>query len=404
MRYISTTLLSTLLLLLVALPASAQPDRNGTDVLWARDIEGATITFDGNLDEPVWAQAEKIMLQWDGGQPGTGGFIDGEWTPVEPSDPTNATIYLLRDGNTLWLGADVPDKSIGGATGLWKIDGLVVNILDRARLIEDRATSTDPNFFSGGRTEFIYSWWNGADTTDASAQYDDGTLVGGSRPLPGIGPRFNGFYGHNSTIGRDSMKIAVWDARTVVDGISNDDTHGDDVGYTVEMKFDMTALGYDFTKAEGDKTPWNVAVRDMDYNWPAAPDSSILTCVYWQNPWGNNFNDGIGYIMGSPDVTVSSGDVPEVTEPEFTVANGEMFDAPTIDGSLDEPVWQRVDPTFFVQYKASQDTLNMNPDVAKYWLNFYRPDLNNDNNAALVVDPSVGRFKFFFKGTMLYVG
>ncbi|MGA7306630.1 MAG: T9SS type A sorting domain-containing protein [Rhodothermales bacterium] len=402
MRHISTTLLATALLFLVALPASAQPDRNGEDVIWARDVAGATITFDGNLDEPVWAQAEKIMLQWDGGQPGTNQFIDGTWTPLEPTDATNATVSLLRDGNTLWLGVDVPDKSVGGASGLWKIDGLVVNILDRVRLIDDRASSTDANFFSGGRTEFIYSWWNSVDTTDATTMYDDGTLVGSGRPMPGIAPRFNGFYGNSSVVGRDSMKIAVWDARTVVDGIANDDTNGDDVGYSIEMKFDMTALGYDFTQAEGDKAPWNVALRDQDYSWPLNGDMAINTCTYWQNPWGNNFDYGVGYIMGSPDVTVNSGAVPEVTDAEFTVPNGSLFDDPDVDGNLDEPVWDRVDPQFYVQYKPAQDSLNMNPGLAKYWMNYYRPDLNG--NTAIVVDPSIARLKMFYKGNMLYVG
>ena len=41
--------------LLLAGTAIAQPDRVGQDVMWARDIGSATIAVDGNLDEADWA-------------------------------------------------------------------------------------------------------------------------------------------------------------------------------------------------------------------------------------------------------------------------------------------------------------------------------------------------------------
>lgn len=407
MRYVSTNLLATLLAMLVTLPAWAQPDRNGYDVIWARDVDGASLTLDGLLSEPEWMQAETIPLVWDQDLPGFNQFVEGNPTLAEPSDPNNGMVYVLRDGNTLWLGAMVQDKSVGGATGLWGMDGFIMNVLDRARLVDERVDAeSNPtrNFFQGNRTEFFYSWWNGSDTTDATSTYDDGSLVGGSRPLPGVDPRFHGFYGHNSTIGRDQAKIDVWDGVTVVNGIANDDTHGDDTGYSMEMRLDMSALGYDFTQAGGDKAAWNIALQDADYNWPSNPDISFLSRVWWQNLWGNNFNDGIAYILGSPDVTISSGDVPAVTDAEFTVPNGELFDHPTIDGNLDDPIWERVDPTFYVGYQADQAVRDMNPEVARYYQFYFRPDLNSDGHAALVVDPSVASYRLFFKENMLYIG
>ena len=397
---------AAVLCLLLAWPATAQPVRNGTDVIWARDVSGAAMTLDGLMNEAAWAQAERLQLVWNGSQPGLGQMTEGSPTLAEPSDPNNGTVYLLRDGNTLWMGVMVADKSVGGATGLWGMDGLIMNILDRARFIAERKDAEGnftTNFFQGNRTEFFYSWWNDTDTTDATSTYDDGNLVGGSRPLPGVAPRFHGFYGHNSTIGRDPAKIAVWDAVTVVDGIANDDTHGEDVGYAMEMKLDMAALGYDFTQAGGDKAAWNIALQDHDYAWPTDANLNYLSRVWWQNLWGNNFNEGIAYIMGAPGVTISSGAAPEVP-PEFTVPNGTLFGDPAIDGKLDEPVWERVDPSFYVQYQAAQNVLDLNPEVVKYYMFYFRPDINNDNNAAIVVDPSLARFKMFFKGTKLYVG
>ncbi|HUF10935.1 MAG TPA: T9SS type A sorting domain-containing protein [Rhodothermales bacterium] len=410
MRHISIKMAVAILLLAVALPAAlpvkAQPIRNGFDVIWARDVEGAEMTLDGQLNEPEWMQAETIELVWNKDQPGFGQFVEGTPTLLDPPDPNNGMVYVLRDGNTLWLGAMVQDKSIGGATGLWGMDGFIMNILDRARFVEARKDAEGApvrNFFQGNRTEFFYSWWNSNDTTDATTTYDDGTLIGTNRPLPGVEPRFHGFYGHDRVAGRDSANIAVWDARTVVDGIANDDTHGEDVGYTMEMRIDMSVLGYDYTQPDGDKTAWNIALQDHDYAWPADPDNNFLSRVWWQNLWGNNFNDGIAYILGSPDVTVSSGAAPEVTEPEFTVPSGELFDAPTIDGNLDDPAWVRIEPIFHVGYQAEQSVLDMNPEVAKYYQFFFRPDVFGQGDA-LVVDPSIARIKMFHKDTILYVG
>ena len=410
MRHISSKLAVAILFMTVALPVAlpvqAQPVRNGFDVIWARDVDGAEITLDGFLNEPVWMQAETLQLVWDNDQPGYGQFVEGNPTLLDPSDPNNGMVYVLRDGNTLWLGAQVEDKSIGGATGLWGMDGFIMNILDRTRFINDRKDAEGVparNFFQGNRTEFFYSWWNENDTTDAATTYDDGTLIGTRRPLPGIEPRFHGFYGHDRVAGRDSAKIAVWDARMVVSGTANDDTHGEDSGYSMEMRIDMSALGYDYTQEGGDKTAWNIALQDHDYAWPADPDVNFLSRVWWQNLWGNNFNDGIAYIYGAPDVTVNSGDAPDVTEPEFTVSSGELFDAPTIDGSLDDPAWARIDPIFHVGYQLEQVVLDMNPEVARYYQFFFRPDVFGQGDA-LVVDPSIASIKMFYKDTILYVG
>ena len=99
------TLLSTLALGALALglaaPAAAQLDRTSgddKDVIWARDIGSATITLDGNLNEPEWAQAETITLKWDDplGFPGSGQWFDiNNGNPFgleDPVDPIDATV------------------------------------------------------------------------------------------------------------------------------------------------------------------------------------------------------------------------------------------------------------------------------------------------------------------------
>ncbi len=412
MKTTVTTLCLVGLMIGLVSTSTAQPVRNGVDVIWARDVDGAEMTLDGVLDEAVWQQAEMIELVWDGThpEPGGGQRIDGSYTPENPPDPNNGKIYILRDGNTLWLGAEVQDKSVGGHSGFFNSDGLIMNILDRTRLTDDRFDDSQnpvPNFFQGNRTEFFITWRIVADTTDSDDTYDDGTVIGSGFPLPGIGPRLHGFYGMDGdssvTAPRDPAMQAIWDVVTVVDGITNDDTHGDDVGYVIEMRLDMAAIGYDFEQEGGDKAAWNVALQDRDNAWPVDPDTEFRSRVWWQNQWGNNFNEGAAYIYGAPGVTVNS-DAPDVVEPEFTIGNGELFDAPVIDGSLDDDVWSRVEPSFFVQYQADEALRNQNPEIARYYMFYFRPDINGDGNAALVVDPSIAEFKMFYRDQTLYVG
>ena len=392
--------------------AFAQPVRNNDDIIWARDVAGAELTLDGELSEDVWQQAETIPLIWDDDfrpEPGSGQRVDGSFTPASPPDPNNGIVYILRDGNTLWLGAEVQDKSIGGQEGFFNFDGLIMNILDRTRHIEGRVDDTGamtPNFFPGNRTEFFIVWRNVVDTTDADDTYANGEVIGSGMPAPGTDVRLHGHYGMDGAQSveapRDPAMQAIWDAVAIVDGISNDDTHGDDVGYTIEMRLDMTPLGYDFTQAGGDKAAWNIALQDFDYTWPADLDNQFKSRVWWQNQWGNNFNEGAAYIMGAPGVTVA-GEAPDVTVPEFTVPSGELYDAPEIDGSLDEPAWNALEPVFFVQYQADRELLDQNPEIARYQQFYYRPDIGGQTTA-IVVDPSVAEFEFFFRDNWLYVG
>ncbi|MDX1429457.1 MAG: hypothetical protein R3282_04170, partial [Rhodothermales bacterium] len=411
MKHVVTGLLFVAVFLPVVL--QAQPVRNGEDVIWARDVAGATMTLDGNLTEPEWMSAETIDLVWNGAHafPGSGQRVEGNPVPLDPPDPNNGTIYLLRDGNTLWLGAMVQDKSVGGNSGFFVSDGLIMNFLDRVRLVDERKDEFGEytaNFFQGNRTEFFYVWRVSGDTTDATTTYDDGSLIGSGLPNPGIGARFHGFYNGypagDTRDPRDAAAAAVWDAVTVVDGISNDDTHGDDVGYTFEMRIDLAALGYDFTQAGGDKMAWNVALMDHDYSWPVDADTNFRSRVWWQNLWGNNFITGVGYLHGAPGVTVSSGPVPEVTEPEFTVPNATLLGDPTIDGVLDETVWAAADPIFNIQYQGDQTVLGQNPEIAKYYVFYFKPNISGANPPPPVLDPSVARVSMIFNGNRLFVG
>src|SRR5436309_480082 len=102
------------------------------DYVWARDVLGASMTVDGILNEPEWAKAESIAIQYGvyDGNPGSG------WKVMNgagvPSDPANAVVKFLADknANKLYIGFVVKDSSVGGS-GWENCDGLLAGIYER---------------------------------------------------------------------------------------------------------------------------------------------------------------------------------------------------------------------------------------------------------------------------------
>jgi len=383
--------------LLMAVPALAQPDRVGTDVVWARDIGSATITLDGMLDEPEWAAAESITLAWNEplGFPGSGQFFETNPFGLEnPDDPTNATVYFLRKGNQLYIGMEAEDESVGGATSLWNFDGIIMAMSNKANRPDDFSDRDDYSGFGSVRAEFFYAWFHPADTTD------EGGVV------PGIDPRgFSNFFGNGFGESMEEPRNTdAWDFATTVDGLANDDFNGGteftpDNGYTMEMRISLDSLGWSLSDPMS-RVPLSLAVEDSDYAWPQDPERYVTTRTWWQSRWGNNFNEGVAFVAGDPSVTVSSGPVPAYTEPEFTVPSGMNLPEPTVDGVLDEPAWDAIDPQFRLQYQADADFLDENlPGVlAPVHTYYFHPDSNP------VLDPTVGNISMFYKGSTLYIG
>lgn len=386
--------------------ASAQPDRIGQDAIWVRNAPGASVTIDGALDESEWGAAEAKPIVWNGDfeVPGDGQKVEGDPAIGEPTDPNDGTLRIFRDGNMVYMSLEVSDASIGGGRGLqngnWWFDGMLMSIVDRSQRTETPEEQT--NYFSNGATnsEWSYGWWVPSDT------------LPGGLPIPGVDPRAFGDYGvgFNGSIEDEPSNPGVWEWAYTIDGVANDDNNGmgsptADAGYILEMALDLGAMGYDFDQDGGDRAPFNIALQDADYNWPFDESRFFVSRVWFQNQWLNNFNEGAAYLVGRSDVTVSSGAVPEFTEPEFVIPSGADSPAPTVDGALDEAMWGTFDPQFMIQYQASNDLMDMNPGVlAPYHFSWFRPDINGDGNAAEVLDPTVGRVSLFHRDDVLYVG
>jgi hypothetical protein len=353
----------------LALPALGQAPRQ--DAIWAR-VALNPITLDGVLDEADWSQAESKVINWatDSGIPGSGWKSEAGWDPV---DPVQATLKFLVRGNQLYLGAVINDKSIGGSKDFNRFDGLLMGM-------KDHTVAGLPKPVS----EYLYSWWY---------EYQVGT------PPPGQEPYFIGSWAelpHGSP--RTQAQIDAWDARTVVNGLTNSDTV-DDVGYTIEMRFDLTVMGYDVTQVDGDIVEWNVSVYDTDWFWPINAASFSSGRVWWQGPWGNQPWYNEVRIWSRPDVTTASGPAPQIG-PEMTIP--ELGASAVIDGILNDAVWS--DPGVYTfDMRWNPDLLvNTYDGVGPYRAGQFQPTVNG--TVADVFDPADANLKFFTRDDTLFVG
>ena len=366
-----------------ALPALAQAPRK--DVVWARSTAGAVITLDGNMNEPAWLLADSVHVQWatDAGIPGSG------WRPeagILPTDPMFTTLKFLTSGDYLYVGFFVKDKSIGGSNLFNRFDGILMALKDHAA----------PNRPSPP-SEYFYTWWYPEDSIAAL--------------MPGRAPMFRGRWTGcgdnpgNCTRARTPEEIDAWDAVTTVFGISNDDNNVDadpndnnDGGYMIEMKFNVAVMGYNITQTAGDIVEWNVSIYDTDWFWPFQGIMSSNR-TWFQNPWGNAAWYHNVRIHCRPNVTINSGAAPTIG-PELRIPAADNFAAPTINGTLTEPVWAAT-KGFKLKY-GDMNLRNTYPAVGPYRSGEYQFSVNG--GYAPVINPGEATVKMFFKGDNLYLG
>lgn len=372
MRSGITAALLLCLALVCALPADAQGPR--ADAIWARKTTD-TITLDGVLNEPAWAAAESKTITWgaDNGIPGSGQKIISAILGT-PFDPVNVTMKFLVKDNQLYIGFINSDQSVGGdgGAGSWeRFDGYLMGITDHAN-----AARPAP------KSEYFYVWWDPGDTLGTED--------------PGASPGFFGRWGW--TFPRTPEQIAAWDAATVVNGVSNDDSAVDN-GYVTEMRFDLGVMGYDVTQAGGDIVEWNVGVYDCDYYWPLDFMKFSASRTWWQDPWGlDSWFDEVR-IHARPDITTASGPVPSI-EPELRIPNAGGLAAPVIDGSLSDAVYALA-PKIRIKFgdTALRDSYG-NP--GKWRAGEYQPEVNG--GVADVVNPGDADVYYFFREDSLYLG
>jgi hypothetical protein len=365
-------------------PAPADPVR--LDVIWARSTNGAPITLDGVLDEPAWAAAESKVVRYgrviENGVPGSGSKEEGG---LLTKDSTVATIKFLTVGNQLYMSAVVSDSSVGGGREFNRFDGFLMSIKDHTSLGRPAPPA-----------EYLYSFW-----------YQDSA---NGNPQPGFGaigkqPGFGGRWA-NAPWGspRTPVQIAAWDAVTRVRGQSNADTLPNgtsvaDTGYVVEMRFDLSVMGYDVTQPTGDIIEFNLSIYDCDWFWWKNLFRMASNRAWWQSPWGNAMWYNEVRIHAKPSVTIASGAAP-VIGAEYRVPNGASQPTPTINGSLSDAVWAMVPPLDIRWDDAGLRNSYGNP--LKWRAGQFQPAVNG--GTAPVVNPADATVKMFFKGNFLYLG
>lgn len=356
---------------LVVLTTLAHAQRRAPNVLWARSTAGAKITLDGRLTEAVWAKAESIRVQYGKNSHLITGSGWKKEAGADASDPTDATLKFLVDGNVLYMAAVVKDSSVGG--GLFnRFDGFLMNLRDHSK--RDANTQIAPNF------EYFYGW--------VTEPWADTTLG-----QPG---KFPGFFGAAGGP-RDPNNSQIWNAATTVQGTSNNDATSDK-GWTTEIMFNLTPRGYDVTKAAGDLVEFNISIYDADWQWPVRAGRFSGNRAWWQGPWGGDNQFDIARIHARPDVTVNTASLPEIG-PDIIIPSAANYDHPKIDGKLDEAVWQAA-PGLDIRY-GDEALRNSYPGIGKWRSGQFQPAINNVR--ASVVDPGDAKIKWFFKGNTLYL-
>jgi hypothetical protein len=367
-------------LLLGAVTTLTASATNRPDAIWARNTAdlGAPV-LDGVLNEPAWATAEslKVVYGKDAGIPGSGWKLEAGM--ATPNDSLKATLKFLVSGDYLYLGAEVKDRFVGGSKDWERFDGLLMSLKNHA----DPGAPKPP-------VEYFYSWWR-PETTDPQP--------------PGQLPAFAGRWAeYPPGTPRTPEQIANWDAATVVHGISNSDAAFDQ-GYTVEMRFKLSVLGYLPERIEGDIIEWNISFYDCDGYWPISGSYFCATRTWVQSPWGNAAWYGEMRIWTRPDVTVYSPTVPSI-DPEVAILNAAAYPAPTIDGQLSEAAWGVAFPKFDIRYddNALRQTY---PYVGRWRAGQFEwtpPRAPGDTLPIPVLDPADATVSMFFKGTKLYLG
>jgi len=356
---------------------------NRTDVIWARTTSNA-ITLDGKLNETDWSKAESLYISYgkDNGMPGSGFTTDG-WEVV-PTDPlNNAVVKFLVNGDSLYVAISVKDSSIGGGgwPGPAKWEGILSNIRNKSKI--------DRPIPSG---EIYYAW-----NTEGWADPTTGEV--------GATPGYFGPYsGRIRTDSADGLpKNKIWDATTFVDGLSNADSILDK-GYTIEFKINLKFYGYDAKAADGDIVLYSLSIYDCDWQWFRGADTVknrfAINKAWAQGPWGGNNNNHIRVFVKST-VTTSSGAAPAV-KADLTIPGAGSFAAPTVDGKLDEAVWNTKGiGKLYLKY-GSAAIRNAYPNTAPFRSGQYQPTVNGGQ--AAIIDGDTATIKYFYKDDALYIG
>ncbi|MBE0538591.1 MAG: T9SS type A sorting domain-containing protein [Ignavibacterium sp.] len=347
------------------------------DAVWARTVPAGTITMDGVLNEAAWSQAESFEINYGQNGPLPTSGWRAEFQQDAVTDPTHATVkFLVSSDNQLWLGFNIPDSSVGGNADWARWDGILSSI----RSLGDNNMAY--------AAELFYTYWT------AGRETPDVIVDGGPYFVSGNTNNRFATWGVND---RTPEQIANWDAATVILGGHSNDA-GRDEGWVVEMRINLSALGYDVTQTTGDVIPYNFSIWDCDYLFEGDPSKISTTRTHLQSPWGNANANNAMRIYARPDIGLGS-TLPEIA-PDVIIPNGAAFADPVIDGNPNEAVWDGA-YTFDLGWDIANLRQNY-PGIGKIMSANFQPEIGG-NPVPPVLDPSLATIKMFFKDHYLYL-
>lgn len=227
----------------------------------------ATPIVDGNLSEEVWAQVPSFDIQYGNttlkaSYPTVGPDRSGQWVTTPGNPVVNAglvKIQMFFQGDKLYLGARVADRSLNSFGGDELFDGVHLNITIPIDSLRDETAHILPNRRFGVAVVPSGSQllWDGTDWASAISQ-----------------------------------------AITLNPGSTIDNNSDVDAGFSVEMAVDLAKLGY--PAGQQNKT---VAIGVTYHDYDITPTSTNAYRVWWFREWPGSATPAFCLLDNSAIIT-----------------------------------------------------------------------------------------------------
>jgi hypothetical protein len=270
----------------------------------------AAPTINGTLTEPIWNNANiyDFDIRWDDDAlrntyPETGPYRSGQFQATVQGgqafilDPADCTVKTFFKGSTLYLGFDVRDAAVQFHPDVDRWDGFIVSLTDRIVRGPD-------NELKNYRFAFRVAQNGTADPEDDLPQF--------------------------ITNGDAQLALAL-KAGTTVDTLGTNV----DTGYTAELSFDLTALGYPVNPIYAAVF---IGVDHLDGDSFLPVTDSYGTRTWWFKEYPGNCCPAVAFLQPIPATDAPS--FVEVGGPAFARAVASPSAAPGIEYSI--PSWSKV--------------------------------------------------------------
>jgi|GEM_PF-843421 hypothetical protein len=205
-----------------------------------------TITLDGQLNEPFWANADSIVIMKGSNSATAGWYMQWGNPNNQYTDVSRAVVRFVHNGTDLYIGVTSNDSSVCKWSPGWEADGLFLWMTMKGFIPQPH------------------------ERLEIKAMYFDDTQ--------GAGIRFE----TNANVPTGGAEAASYEPPGTV---THTETNGADAGYSLEVVVHTDLFGY----SDGDTVMLSAVIWDMDYASADAYDPNISD--YAPNWWGTQWAD-----------------------------------------------------------------------------------------------------------------